>query len=51
MGDKYVVNISLSDQEIKHIEYSARGQQLIRGGSIGKKNSQHPIFTLQLLAK
>ena len=27
MGDKYVVNISLSDQEIKHIEYSARGQQ------------------------
>ena len=27
MVDKYVVNISLTDEEIKRIEYSARGQQ------------------------
>ena len=27
MVHKYVVNISLSDEEIKHIEYSTRGQQ------------------------
>ena len=27
MVDKYVVNISLTDEEIKHIEYSTRGQQ------------------------
>ena len=27
MVDKYVVNISLTNEEIKHIEYSTRGQQ------------------------
>ena len=27
MVDKYVVNISLTDEEIKHVEYSTRGQQ------------------------
>ena len=27
MVDKYVVNISLTDEEIKRIEYSTRGQQ------------------------
>ena len=27
MVDKYVVNISLTDEELKHIEYSARGHQ------------------------
>ena len=27
MFDKYVVDISLIDEEIKHIEYSTRGQQ------------------------
>ena len=27
MVDKYVVNISLTDEEIKHIEYSTRGQR------------------------
>ena len=27
MVDKYVVNISLTDEEIKHIEYSTRAQQ------------------------
>ena len=37
MIDKYVVNISLTDEEIKRIEE--------------KKNSQHLIFTLQLLTK
>ena len=27
MVDKYIVNISLTDEEIKYIEYSTRGQQ------------------------
>ena len=27
MVDKYVVNILLIDEEIKHIEYSTKGQQ------------------------
>ena len=27
MVDKYAVNILLTDEEIKHIEYSTRGQQ------------------------
>ena len=27
MVDKYIVNISLTDEEIKHIECSTRGQQ------------------------
>ena len=27
MVDKYVVNISLTDEEINHIEYSTKGQQ------------------------
>ena len=27
MVDKYVINISLTDKEIKHIEYSTRGQE------------------------
>ena len=47
---KYVVDISLTDIEIKHIEYSTRAQQCSNWwGSIEKKNSQHLIFTLQLL--
>ena len=50
MVDKYVVNISLTDGVIKHIEYSTRGR-IIWGGSIEEKNSQHLIFTLQLLIK
>ena len=52
MTDKCVVNISLTDEEIKHIEYSTRGQQSSNfSGSIEKKNSQLLIFTLQLLTK
>ena len=52
MVHKYAVDISLTDEEIKHTEYSTWGNKLlICGGSVEKKHPQHLIFTLQLLTK
>ena len=47
--DKYVVDISLADEEIKQTEYSTNF--LISGGSIKNKNSQHPSICFILLLK
>ena len=52
MVDKYVVHISIDDEEINLLNILPKVNNLvISGGSIEEKNSQHPIFTLQLLIK
>ena len=52
MVDKYVVHISINDEEINILNILPKINNLvISGGSIEEKNPQHLIFTLQLLIK
>ena len=50
MVDKYVDDISLTDEEIRHIEHSIRGQQSSNLWWEYRKD-QHLIFTSRLLTK